>query len=266
MKNYVVYLTMYSGDKLPKWYIGSSYEEKILKGYNGSVRSKKYKEIYDVEQHLNKHLFKTRILSYHLTREEAVKEELRVQQIHKVMTNHKYVNESYATINGCFGRDVSGVNNPNYGCRMSESGRKSISEFAKTRTGEKNSNFGNTWSDSMRKSLSASKKNKDWVDSIGNESVIKSLLTKSSNLKWFLIKNKDNEIVIPIISNKDMRNMHKRFEHRNIENPIGDSKASRRELKKINKEYLIGWYSEEINISPEEIEIYYRNRQHVEKN
>ena len=30
MKRYCVYLTMYSGDKLPKWYIGSTYEEKII--------------------------------------------------------------------------------------------------------------------------------------------------------------------------------------------------------------------------------------------
>lgn len=36
MKKFVVYLTMYSGNLLPKWYIGSSYEEKVLNGYNGT--------------------------------------------------------------------------------------------------------------------------------------------------------------------------------------------------------------------------------------
>ena len=43
MKRYVVYLTRYSGGKLPPWYIGSSTEEKVLAGYNGSVKSKKWK-------------------------------------------------------------------------------------------------------------------------------------------------------------------------------------------------------------------------------
>jgi len=47
---YVVYLTHYKGTKLPKWYIGSSNELKVKNGYNGSVKSKKYKKIYLKEQ------------------------------------------------------------------------------------------------------------------------------------------------------------------------------------------------------------------------
>jgi len=69
MKKYIVYITKYKGNLLPPFYIGSSYEEKILNGYNGSIRSKKYKEIYKKEQKENKHLFITRILSYHETRD-----------------------------------------------------------------------------------------------------------------------------------------------------------------------------------------------------
>ena len=34
-KNYIVYLTMYSGNLLPQWYIGSTYEQRITDGYNG---------------------------------------------------------------------------------------------------------------------------------------------------------------------------------------------------------------------------------------
>lgn len=115
MKRYVVYLTRYSGDKLPPWYIGSSTEEKVLNGYNGSVRSKKWKNIYYKELKENKSLFKTRILSYHLTREESLKEELRLQRMHLVVKSEKYFNESYATPNGFFGRDISGELNPFYG-------------------------------------------------------------------------------------------------------------------------------------------------------
>jgi len=111
---YVVYLTMYNGDKMPKWYIGSSNQTKVSEGYNGSISSKKYKNTYINEQKQNKSLFKTRILSYHLTRKDALIEELRVQKIHKVVRNDRYINMSYASINGFFGRDVSGENNPMY--------------------------------------------------------------------------------------------------------------------------------------------------------
>lgn len=112
---YVVYLTMYSGVKLPHWYVGSSTSENVKNGYNGSVRSERWKEIYYIEQKENKNLFKTRILSYHETREDALAEELRIQKLHNVVKNIKYFNESYATINGYFGKNVSGELNPFYG-------------------------------------------------------------------------------------------------------------------------------------------------------
>ena len=63
----------------------------------------------------NRQLFKTRILSYHSTREEALQEELRLQLLHKVKTSEKYFNESYAAPNGYFGRDITGELNPFYG-------------------------------------------------------------------------------------------------------------------------------------------------------
>ena len=115
MKTYCTYITHYTGSKLPKWYIGSSYTEKIDDGYNGSVSSKKYKDIYKLEQKHNKHLFKTRILSLYRTNIESRTEELRLQKLHSVVKNKDYFNMSYATINGFFGMDTSGENNPNYG-------------------------------------------------------------------------------------------------------------------------------------------------------
>ena len=105
MKNYVVYLTYYKGNKLPKWYVGSTSLKKINEGYNGSVSSKELTCIYRTEQKHNKHLFKTRILSYHISREEAYVEELRVQKLHKVATNERYINKGYA--GGFIGGDNS---------------------------------------------------------------------------------------------------------------------------------------------------------------
>ena len=128
---YVVYLTHYTGVKLPQFYIGSSTKDKITAGYNGSVKSKKWKSIYELEQKTNKQLFKTRILSYHTTKIEALQEELRLQKLHKVVSNSKYFNEAYATINGFFGRDVSGTLHPMYGKTHSEKTKKSWSEKRK---------------------------------------------------------------------------------------------------------------------------------------
>lgn len=48
------------------------------------VLSKRYKEIYKKEQKENKE-FKSRVLSYHETREETLKEELRLQKKHLVV-------------------------------------------------------------------------------------------------------------------------------------------------------------------------------------
>lgn len=112
-KDYVVYLTTYLGDKLPKYYIGSTSNRKILSGkYFGTVTSKRYGKIFNYELKNNKHLFSVEILSYHKTRKEALSEELRLQKQKNVINSNDYINESYASINGCFGRNVSGKNNP----------------------------------------------------------------------------------------------------------------------------------------------------------
>ncbi len=118
-RKYIVYITHYRGTKLPSFYIGSSYKEKVLNGYNGSVGSKKWKSIYKSEQENNKHLFRTKILSYHSSSKEALEEELRLQKLHLVVKNNKYFNESYAQPDGYAGRDVKGKLNPNFGKRWS---------------------------------------------------------------------------------------------------------------------------------------------------
>ena len=46
---FCTYLTMYTGNRLPKWYIGSTSVEKIINGYLGSVVSRKYKDIWNFE-------------------------------------------------------------------------------------------------------------------------------------------------------------------------------------------------------------------------
>lgn len=115
MNKFVVYLVNYSGDKLPRYYIGSTSYEKIKSGYLGSVRSKKWKEIFKNEVKNNINLFNVEILSTHNTRKDALLEEYKIQKKYNVVESTDYFNESFATVDGFFGRDVSGEANTMYG-------------------------------------------------------------------------------------------------------------------------------------------------------
>lgn len=97
---YCTYLTTYSGVKLPPLYIGSTSIQKIKTGYHGSVESMKYKQIWITELKENPHLFETKILTTHSTREEAFEEEIRYQIEHNVVRSPEYINMSIA--NGKF--------------------------------------------------------------------------------------------------------------------------------------------------------------------
>ena len=111
---YCTYLTTYSGNKLPPFYIGSTYIDRVNSGYHGSVRSKKYKEIWDFEIKNNPHLFKTKTITKHIDRKDATAMEYSFQKLLRVVKSPMYINESLAATNGCFGRDVSGSLNPAY--------------------------------------------------------------------------------------------------------------------------------------------------------
>jgi hypothetical protein len=132
---FVVYLIIYNGDKLPPYYIGSTNTKKIKEGYLGSICSKKWKEIYKSEILNNKHLFNIKILSNHDNRYDALCEEYRTQKELNVVNSEYYFNESFASVNGYFGRDVSGKNNPMYG-RTGEVICKNINTGEKIRVKE----------------------------------------------------------------------------------------------------------------------------------
>lgn len=101
---YVVYLTEYIGDKLPRFYIGSTSKSRIENGYNGTVASKKYKSLYKDEQKNNKHLFKTEILYECYTREVALDIEYKYQKYVDCVHRDDYMNMSYA--GGKFGLNL----------------------------------------------------------------------------------------------------------------------------------------------------------------
>ena len=95
MKKFVTYVTIYAGDKLPPYYIGSTSKDKILRGnYFGSVTSKKWSEIFRCELKNNKHLFSIEILSEHETRQDAIDAELNLQILFNVVKSNNFFNES----------------------------------------------------------------------------------------------------------------------------------------------------------------------------
>lgn len=128
---YCTYLTIYSGTKLPKRYIGSSTVNRVVGGYNGTIKSKTYKETYDHEQSTNKHLFKTRILSKFETREEALMAEKKLQLKYAAHKSELFMNMAIATPNGCFGRDTHKEKHPMYNKHHTDATKEQISNTLK---------------------------------------------------------------------------------------------------------------------------------------
>lgn len=93
---YCVYLTIYYGNKMPMFYIGSSSLEKVKNGYRGTVSSKAYGKIWKSELKNNPQLFKTMIVSLHSSRKEAFDKEEIIQKKLNVIKNTLYLNKSYA--------------------------------------------------------------------------------------------------------------------------------------------------------------------------
>ncbi|UYD60185.1 hypothetical protein OPFAMLBM_00164 [Aeromonas phage avDM12-TAAL] len=105
---FCVYLTIYSGDKLPPYYIGSSSVDKINNGYRGSVQSKKYGQIWKQELATNPDLFDVVIIEECDTRLLALERELYWQKRCDVVRSSDFVNMSYAQKHGFFGMSTAG--------------------------------------------------------------------------------------------------------------------------------------------------------------
>lgn len=96
MTIYCTYLTIYSGNKLPPFYIGYTKVDSIEKGYHGTVVSKLYKTIWQEELKQNPHLFKTIILRKYEDKKEAQQRELFLQKSLNVIMNPLYINRAIA--------------------------------------------------------------------------------------------------------------------------------------------------------------------------
>lgn len=146
---FCVYLTIYSGNKLPPFYIGSSSIKKVKSGYHGSPTSRKYGEIFHKELNNNPNLFKTIILYKFYSRKNATYHERLLQIQFNVVKSDQFINMSLAKYNGCFGMDTSGENNRGFGLKGEKHwnyGKKRTDEWKKNRSkrykGEGNPRYG----------------------------------------------------------------------------------------------------------------------------
>ena len=123
---FCVYLTCYTGNKLPPFYIGSTSLKKLESGYFGSITSTKYKVIFKKEIKNNPQLFKTKVISLHHDRQEALQKENSLQRKLNVVSSSMYFNESFASINGFYGRDSSGELSGMFGKKHSENSKQKM--------------------------------------------------------------------------------------------------------------------------------------------
>lgn len=100
-QGYCTYLTIYSGNKMPPFYIGSTSVQRVAEGYRGSVKSAKYGKVWAEEIENNPHLFDTRIITLHSERPEALSRENDLHVRLNVVKNPLYINQ--ATAKGTFG-------------------------------------------------------------------------------------------------------------------------------------------------------------------
>ena len=112
---FVVYMTIYSGTKLPPYYIGTTSKSKYDSGYTGTVLSKAFKAVYNSEKEKNPELFDVVILELCSSRKDALKLEHFWQKCVTAKTNPLYFNMAYAAPNGFFGNGAVGKAHPNYG-------------------------------------------------------------------------------------------------------------------------------------------------------
>lgn len=132
--SYCVYLTVYRGKKLPPFYIGYTQTSKIIVcNYNGSVQSKKYKNIWKYERRHNPHLFKTYIIKTFDSKDAAIQcESLYIRKLNAIH-NQLYINTGYFYNNRVY---VSSMKGKKHSDETRDKISRSRKDFYKTKRGQ----------------------------------------------------------------------------------------------------------------------------------
>jgi ribosomal protein L37AE/L43A len=156
--------------KLPKFYIGSTSIEKVRSNkYFGSIKSKRWKSIFEKELKDNITAFSIQILSLHENRTDALEKENLIQHELNVVNSMEYFNEAYASPRGFFGRGcVTEIQKQKASERIKLMNQKKIpgrkpgnnkSGKHQNNTGSKNPMFGKRHTELAKKQNSESVKN-----------------------------------------------------------------------------------------------------------
>lgn len=162
---YCVYLTIYRGNQLPPFYIGSTTLSRINSGYRGSVSSRKYKPVWKRELAMAPHLFHTHVLFQCASRTEATEKEAQLQRKVDAVRNPLYINTviAGAGFGGLCGSDNpmhrsrrTGSSNPHYGRKHSEESKALMRSKALQR-----GSYGRQSDDHKQKRLAALRRHLD---------------------------------------------------------------------------------------------------------
>ncbi len=108
-----VYLTSYSGDKHPPYYVGSTYLDNHYNGYLGSQVSKKWAEIVNLEQKENPNLYSC--ITLHKISSRIIATQIEDEIIRSLDAVNSELFWNMGTADGCFGLSQRGEDNPMYG-------------------------------------------------------------------------------------------------------------------------------------------------------
>lgn len=183
---FCVYVTFYSGERLPPFYVGSSSVKRVQNGYHGTVKSKRFGSIWREELKINPSAFDTLIIATFDTRLEATEEELRVQRRLRVVEDQRFINEAYATVNGFYTMEKNGERNPMFGRKHTDETKAILSAQAHTRdmSGERNPMFGKPGPKSML--------NRRHTDEARVKMSQKQQARLDQNNHWLGVKGKDH--------------------------------------------------------------------------
>lgn len=130
---FITYLTIYDGDKMPPFYLGSTSMKRYEAGYHGTVKSNKYKSVWKSELQEHPELFDTIVLTTHQTRQEALSQELQYHIQKDVIKNPEFINMAMAVPNGYFGMSKAGEKLCEAWCKAISNGRLNMTNEKKLR-------------------------------------------------------------------------------------------------------------------------------------
>ena len=193
---YCTYLTVYTGNKLPPFYIGSTSIDNINKGYRGSVQSKQYKSIWKQELKAHPELFKTIILTRHSTKQDSMIREEHIQKHLNVINNPLYIN---LCISGKLFTDNTGKvrsTETREKIKSNHKGMLGLKHSEETKSKMSSSAMGNT--NSKGSNRSKPKLEQEYIDPLEKKNIRNALISKSriDRVYWILHTPQGNVIEI----------------------------------------------------------------------